>query len=91
MVCFLKFTYTSYNFIWLSSEAVNNNRESGEKLKPRTDMAWPSNVCATFPDDTSNILIIPSIAPLAIYFPSGLYGKYQFSCKSNCQAQIIWQ
>lgn len=32
----------------------------------------PSKVLKTFPYATSKILIIPSMAPLAIYFPSGL-------------------
>lgn len=58
--------------MWPSSEAVNNNCESGEKHKERIGMACPSKVCHNLFEVTSNMLIIPSIAPLAIYFPSGL-------------------
>lgn len=58
--------------MWPSSDAVNSICESGEKHKLRTDIAWPSSVWATFPAATSKTFIIPSIAPLAIYFPSGL-------------------
>uniref|UniRef100_A0A0E9RXG2 Uncharacterized protein n=1 Tax=Anguilla anguilla TaxID=7936 RepID=A0A0E9RXG2_ANGAN len=35
-------------------------------------MAWPSSVWRSFPVAISKILMIPSIAPLAKYFPSGL-------------------
>lgn len=69
----LDYTYTSYNFMWPSSEAVKSICELGEKHKLRTGIAWPSKVWATFPAVTSKIVIIPSIAPLAIYLPSGLY------------------
>lgn len=70
-----KTTYTSYSFMWPSSDAVSSIVESGEKHKLLTDIAWPSNVCATFPAATSNMLISPSMAPLAMYLPSGLYVK----------------
>lgn len=55
-----------------SSDAVSKCCESGEKHKLRTDIAWPSSVCATLPAATSKMLIMPSMAPLAMYFPSGL-------------------
>lgn len=55
-----------------SSDAVKSNCESGEKHKDLIGKACPSRVCTNFADATSNIFIIPSIAPLAIYFPSGL-------------------
>lgn len=61
--------------MWRSSEAVRSICESGEKHKLRTDIAWPSNVWTTFPAWTSKMLIIPSRAPDAIYFPSGLYAR----------------
>lgn len=72
---YMNSTHTSYSFIWPSSEAVSSICESGEKQRLRTDIAWPSSVCATLPAATSNIFIIPSIAPLAMYFPSGLFKK----------------
>ncbi len=34
-------------------------------------MAWPSKVWMSFEDATSKIVMIPSMAPLATYFPSG--------------------
>lgn len=59
--------------MWQSSEAVSNILELGEKHKLLTGIAWPSNVCTILPAATSKIVIIPSIAPLAMYLPSGLY------------------
>jgi hypothetical protein len=38
-------------------------------------IAWPSSVVMIFPVSISKSLIIPSIAPLAICFPSGLWSK----------------
>ena len=67
----LKITYTSYIFIWQSSEPVSNLCESGEKVNDLIGIACPSRVCINFEDSTSNTLIIPSIAPDATYFPSG--------------------
>lgn len=77
----MKSTHTSYNFIWPSSEAVSSIWESGEKQRLRTDIAWPSSVCATLPAATSKIFIIPSIAPLAIYLPSGLCKSWTMTMK----------
>ena len=37
----------------------------------------PSNVCISFSERTSNMYIIPSIAPHAMYLPSGLYTQSQ--------------
>lgn len=36
-------TYTSYSFIWPSSEAVKSSCESGEKHNDLMGMAWPVN------------------------------------------------
>lgn len=65
-------THTSYNFIWPSSDAVRRSCESDEKHNDRIGIAWPSRVCHNLLEATSNIFIMPSIAPLAMYFPSGL-------------------
>lgn len=55
-----------------SSEAVSNSCESGEKQRDRIGIAWPSNVRHSLLEAISNIVIMPSIPPLAMYFPSGL-------------------
>lgn len=55
-----------------SSDAVKSNCESGEKHNDLIGIACPSNVWHSLFDATSNIFMIPSTAPLATYFPSGL-------------------
>ena len=48
----------------------------------------PSNVCSSLPVWMSNIFTIPSMAPLAIYLPSGLYvEKRQKTNKQKNQYQ----
>lgn len=39
----------------------------------RCDFFLPSSVCRSFPVAMSKMLMIPSMAPLARYFPSGLW------------------
>lgn len=58
--------------MWPSSEPVNRNCESGEKHKDLIGIACPSKVRHNLFAATSNMFIVPSIAALAIYFPSGL-------------------
>jgi len=41
-------------------------------------MACPSKVCISFPESTSNMFIMPSIAPLAMYRPSGLWNENNY-------------
>lgn len=40
-------------------------------------MILPSSVWSSFPVAMSKMLMIPSMAPLAKYFPSGLWGAKQ--------------
>ncbi len=76
---------TSYSVMWQSSEAVTRYLQSGENVSDLMGIAWPSSVVMIFPVSKSKSLIIPSIAPLAICFPSGLwsnnYNKYGMSLR----------
>ncbi len=54
-----------------SSEPVSSFSESGENVSDRMGMAWPSSVFTTLPEGISKMFTMPSIAPDAMYFPSG--------------------
>lgn len=51
--------------------------EMRSELGTANNQTIPSSVCRSFPVAISKILIMPSIAPLAKYFPSGLCNKTQ--------------
>lgn len=55
-----------------SFDPVSSFWESGEKVRDRTGMAWPSRGGTSLLVVMSKRLIIPSMAPLAMNFPSGL-------------------
>ena len=60
----------SYSLMWPSSEPVSSLVLSGLKLSERMGMACPSSVCTSLRLVSSNTLMMPSMAPVARYFPS---------------------
>ena len=68
-------------FMKLSSHKFNQTNKSCNRTSEivvsckMTHSNLPSNVCISFPVAMSNIFTIPSMAPQAMYFPSGLCNK----------------